>query len=240
MGIAIPAGYVEVRKGVYERKALCGDDVIRSMPLFRNGCGGAIPTSSLQLKELLVAPTSRDEVRDFIEKWHYSQSINGLRVAHCFQLLTPWGDMIGAAIFGAMAMSGQYKRFAERESDVIELRRLCCIDETPKNTESYFIGKMLRWLKKNTDYKVVVSYADADQGHSGVIYRASNFECLGFKKGGKIIMWNGKRYHDKAVRAKDYSGKIKPFAIRLRQALEKGEASYVPAEGKHTYVYKLK
>ena len=40
----------------------------------------------------------------------------------------------------------------------MELRRLVCIDDTPKNTESYFIGKTLRWLKHNTDVEVVVSF----------------------------------------------------------------------------------
>ena len=53
----------------------------------------------------------------------------------------------------------------------MELRRLCCIDETPKNTESYFIGRTLRWLRKNTGYKVVVSYADTHHGHEGTIYK---------------------------------------------------------------------
>lgn len=135
-------------------------------------------------------------------------------------------------------MANQWKRFSAKESDVIELRRLCCIDDTPRNTESYFIGRMLRWLQKNTDIKIVVSYADAEYGHKGTIYKASNFEYLGFQKGAKIIMWNGKKYHDKAIRTK-YNGNLKPFAIRLKQALQDGLAFYKDTAGKHTYIYKL-
>jgi hypothetical protein len=147
--------------------------------------------------------------------------------------------MIGAAIYGGMAMEGQYKRFSDSESDVIELRRLCCIDDTPKNTESYFIGKTIRWLKKNTNIKIIVSYADSDYGHSGIIYKACNFEYLGFRKGGKVIMWNGKRYHDKSIRVK-FNGSLKKFALKLIAALKCGEAKYVSAIGKHTFIYKLR
>ena len=52
-----------------------------------------------------------------------------------------------------------------------ELRRLVCIDDTPKNTESYFIGQTFKWLKKNTDIEVIVSFADEEEGHTGVIYK---------------------------------------------------------------------
>ena len=136
-------------------------------------------------------------------------------------------------------MANQWKRFGEREADVIELRRLCCVDDTPRNTESYFIGKMLRWLQKNTEIKTVVSYADAEYGHQGTIYKASNFKYLGFQKGAKVIMWGDKRYHDKAIRTK-YNGVLKPFAVRLKQALIDGLAHYKDTAGKHAYIYKLR
>lgn len=146
--------------------------------------------------------------------------------------------MIGALFYGRMAMANQWRRFGESADEVIELRRLCCIDETPKNTESYFIGWTLRWLKKNTEYKVVVSYADAEHGHSGTIYRASNFTFEGKRSGARVIVFNGKRYHDKAIRTK-YKGELKPFAKRLVAALENGQATYADTAGKFCYVYRL-
>jgi len=146
--------------------------------------------------------------------------------------------MIGAAFFGRMAMAGQWKKYGAVESDVIELRRLCCIDDTPKNTESFFIGAMLRWLKKHTSHKVVVSYADAEYGHTGTIYKASNFKYLGRATGAKIIVYDGKTYHDKTIRTK-YKGELKPFAKKIKAALASGEAVYKTTAGKHIYVYPL-
>jgi hypothetical protein len=190
------------------------------------------------VKNFKVIHVKRDYIADFTEKWHYSANINGVICDHCFGLFNE-GELIGAAIFGKMAMANQWKRFSDNPEKVIELRRLCCIDDTPKNTESYFIGKCLKWLTENTKIDVVASYSDLEYGHEGVIYKASNFECLGVQKGAKVIIYNGKSYHDKAIRTK-YNGTLKPFAQRIKDALETGEAYYKDTKGKVAYQYTLK
>lgn len=184
-----------------------------------------------------VEPCERKEIRDFIEKWHYSHNINGLLSSYCFKLMD--GDtMVGAMIYGGLGMANCWKKYAKSKEDIIELRRLCCIDDTPKNTESYFIGRTLKWLLKNTTIKKVISYADNTYGHKGVIYQASNFKHLGKTAKGRVIMWNGKRYHDKTIRTK-YKGELKPFAKKVKEALEKGEAYYEETKGKEIYLYDL-
>jgi hypothetical protein len=180
----------------------------------------------------------RAGIKDFIEKWHYSKSINGLMVDYCFKLVDDSGAIVAAMIFGRQAMADAWRKYGKQESDVIELRRLCCIDDTPRNTESFFIGKALRWLQLNTDIKTVVSYADPEYGHSGVVYKASNFKLVGTTAKGKVIYWNGKKYHDKSIRTK-YKGILKPFALRLLGALAAGEAYYAKTQGKNIYVYSL-
>lgn len=185
-----------------------------------------------------VNHVTRKEVSDFIERYHYSGSINGVIADYCFSMMDG-SKIIGAALFGRMAMVGQWKRFSNKESDVIELRRLCCTDEAIRNSESYMIGKMLKWLRDNTQIKIVVSYADAEYNHVGTIYKASNFKYNGFRQGARVIDWGGKIYHDKAIRTK-YNGKLKPFAIRLKNALENGEAIYKKTAGKHCYVYDIR
>ena len=194
--------------------------------------------SQSKVRDFKVDLCERDDIIGFVEHWHYSKSINGIISDFCFRLMDN-EQMIGAAIYGRLAMANQWKRFGESEADVIELRRLCCVDKTPKNTESFFIAKTLHWLKKHTQIKTVVSYADMEQNHVGTIYKASNFECLGQQAGAKVIMWNGKKYHDKAVRTK-YNGQLKPFAIDLQSAIEAGAAVYQPTAGKVAYSYKLR
>lgn len=123
-------------------------------------------------------------------------------------------------------------------TDILELRRLCCIDDTPRNIESYFIGKTLRWLIQNTEVKTIISYADNTYGHTGIIYKASNFKHVGKTPCGRVIVYNGKQYHDKTIRTK-YKGELKPFARKIKEALDSGEAYYLKTKPKEIYLYDL-
>lgn len=186
-----------------------------------------------------VRRVERSDIKDLIEKWHYSGSINGLMSAHCFGLFNPDGELIGGMIYGQLGMANAWKKYGDSPDEVLELRRLACIDDTPKNTESFFIGATLRWLKKNTHVRTVVSYADANYGHEGGIYKATNFEHRGMTAPGRVILHGNRKYHDKAIRTK-YKGELKPFALRLIAALADGSAHYETQVPKHIYVMTLR
>lgn len=181
--------------------------------------------------------STRKEVKDFIEKHHYSRSINGISSTFCFSL-KDGENIVGAMIFGNLAMANQWKKYGEKRDDVLELRRLVLIDNTPKNSESFFISRALKYLIKNTSVKTIVSYADVNYGHVGTVYKASNFTFKGKTSPGRVINWNGKRYHDKSIR-NSYKGEIKPFSLKIKQALENGEAYYEKQLPKNIYVYDL-
>lgn len=198
-----------------------------------------INESKGRVRDFKVVPCERKEIVDFIEEWHYSKNVNGLTTTYCFKLLDVEDNLIGAMIYGRIAMANVWKKYANAENELIELKRLCCIDNTPKNTESFFIGKTINWLKRNTSIKTIISYADTTYGHEGTIYKATNFRNVGMTKSGKVIMYKGKRYHDKTIRTK-YNGVIKPFALEIKKALNNGEAEYVNTLGKHIYLYELK
>lgn len=197
----------------------------------------------MALQGWYVKQVTRGEVTAFIEKWHYSGSINGCIADYCYALFSPTGEMCGAMFYGRMAMAGQWKRFREygieAESEVIELRRLTCIDDTPRNAESFFISRTIKLLKKQWGGKLIVSYADKEYNHSGTIYKASNFTQINDIPGAKVIVTDeGRRYHDKAIRTK-YKGELKPFAKRLKSMLENGTAHFAKTKGKHTYLYNI-
>jgi len=120
---------------------------------------------------------------------------------------------------------------------VLELRRLCLIDATPKNAESYFVGKTLRWLRKNTNWEFVISYADGEQGHTGVIYRASNFKYLGQTKPGKTLEVDGKPFHIRTLSMLD-----RPYGVEINKRYkEKDEGiKIIETLPKHIYTYDLR
>ena len=68
----------------------------------------------------------------------------------------------------------------ENKEKVIELHRLHIQDVTPRNAESWFIGKCLKEIKKDKPkIRGILSFADSTEGHYGVIYKASNFFSIG-------------------------------------------------------------
>lgn len=162
------------------------------------------------VKEFGVTPIERGAIKGFIEKWHYSHNTNGLKHRYCFAMFHK-GEMIGAALLGPPATPGVAEAYSCNGTlDVVELRRLCCIDETPRNTESYFIGQMVKWLKRNTKVDVILSYSDKTYGHEGTIYKASNFTLVGESPASDKILYNGKLYHDKALRVYNGSKAMEP------------------------------
>jgi hypothetical protein len=196
--------------------------------------------SAAQLSDLSGWSVERcgvELVRAFVERTHYSHSVDGVRVSWCFALLDRGGQLQGAAIFGGMGTTA-WRKWGTDDS-VVELRRLCCSEVTPRNAESYLIGKCLRWIRRYTDIAVIVSYADPNHGHTGIIYRASNFQYLGLSADTKLIEYDdGRVYHDRSLRAK-YNGQPKPFAVRLGNDLANGLCKYRVQKGKHTYIYRL-
>jgi hypothetical protein len=61
--------------------------------------------------------------------------------------------------------------------EVYELVRLWIADvPNSKNMESYCIGQSFHWLRKNRPkIKALLSYADNEAGHTGIIYQSTNW-----------------------------------------------------------------
>ena len=207
--------------------------------------------STLKVTDFIVEPVERKIISKFIEKHHYSHSTNGVQHIQCFAMFREgkFGfdkEMIGAAMYCYPSMPSTAKKYNPINPDRCwELRRLCCIDDTPTNTESYFIGKTLRCIRQNTDIEVIVSYADLEQGHEGVIYKASNFHLLGQSGGGRVLMVDGKMFH-----ARSMNQKQKPYGRELKRRWEnrKGHSFwdseetdmyYQDVKAKNIYVYYL-
>ena len=198
-----------------------------------------------KVSDFIVESVPRSAIQKFIEKWHYSHSTNGVQHTQCFALFDGM-TMIGAMMYALPSMKATAAKYNPINPDKCwELRRLCCIDDTPTNTESYFIGKTLRWLKQNTDIEVIISYADLEQGHEGVIYKASNFHHLGNNGGGRVLMVDGKKFH-----ARSMNQKQKPYGRELKRRWEnrKGHSFwdseetdmyYKDVKPKNIYVYYL-
>lgn len=151
------------------------------------------------IPETEFSPCSLEYVRDFVVGNHYSRTCpKGGLVSHCFSE-TIDGMLVGAAVFGHKAGNAEtgsiFVSPYNSSDDCRELIRLVMCDVMPRNSESRFIGRSLRWLRENTSLRGLLSYADPEHAHSGVIYRASNWLYTGLSHPTKKLIVDGKEIH---------------------------------------------
>lgn len=189
---------------------------------------GSIPISSLQVSECLL-----QDIKLFVEQTHYSHSVFGVTSEFCFSVKFD-GTVVGAAIFGKPAGMGVLKKYSEDgKFRCTELRRFVLADECPRNSESKMIAVMLKMLRKKGVQRIL-SYADPNAGHTGVIYKATGFKLLGKTAKRKHILWKGKKYPDRNVHQTNF-----PYHLELREALKNGEAIRFDIPGKFIYLRSL-
>ena len=179
-------------------------------------------------------------IQQFLEKWHYSSYVN-IQHKETFTLYREgnWGmpELIGVCVYTRPAgVSAAQKYYPEAPDRCLELRRLCLIDDTPKNAESFFIAKSLRWLKTHTNWEYVISYADPDQGHEGVIYRASNFKYEGVTSVGSQLEVDGELFHIRTLTMTQ-----RPYGQEINRRYKDGDPNVkiVKTKPKHIFTYKL-
>jgi hypothetical protein len=139
--------------------------------------------------------STKEEGKSLLLEKHYLHSIN---IPFDITFALKDGDrIVGIAVFSKVAFPLTARKYGTTKDRMIELRRLVCVDDTPRNTESFFIGSCLRWLSQNMDYDFVLSYADGKVGHSGTIYRATNFQFMGVANGKNVFLFGLKKHSRK-------------------------------------------
>ncbi len=160
---------------------LRADDVRDSMPLFRSGCGGVIPTSALQLQ---IARCNVHRACELNELWHSRfPKIDWSNVVRNKDYVCYVAELDAVAYAVAIWSSPIAANRLAEGSTALELRRMAIADDAPPNTASRMIGIMRRIIKKElTHITLLVSYQDTDV-HEGTIYKASGWKAVAQNKG---------------------------------------------------------
>jgi hypothetical protein len=99
-------------------------------------------------------------------------------------------ENLGISVGGAIFCNGRI----QYDKKYIEFSRMYLIQDLPKNSESQFIGNCLKSLKKKyPTYLGVVTWADLNRGHNGIIYKASNFAFDGMSRSVKKYQGKNKK-----------------------------------------------
>jgi hypothetical protein len=165
-------------------------------------------------------------------KYHYAQRIPIANVAFNVYEDNIW---CGVIIYGFGANKSIASSFGKWEGQVLELVRVALNGK--QTTTSQCVALSLKLLKKYAPcVDLIVSYADADQNHKGIIYQATNWIYAGLvneKTKGNFIIY-GKKMHPKSVHSKNW----KQSLDWIQQNVDKFATQEV-SRGKHKYLFPL-
>ncbi len=183
-------------------------------------------------KSLRLEKLSASAVRGIVSQNHYLHSMpTAARL--CFGVFHE-GELAGAVVFTAGARQGHRLLAGGRPEDVVTLARLWLSDALPKNAESRVIGVALRYLRRSTPWKMVLSYADPAAGHRGTIYQATGWLYLGRGcPSAYVDLGDGPLIHPRTVFSRYGSnriGQLRRTGVPARRRI---------VGGKHRYAYVL-
>ena len=129
--------------------------------------------------------------------WHYSKRMPKSKLAK----IGVWEDgvFVGAVLFGVGVTGDLVKRYGLKPTEGCELVRVAL--NKHKSPVSRINAIALRMLKaSNPGLRLVVSFADPEQGHVGGIYQAGNWIYAGMSDASDEYIYKGRRWQGRAFR----------------------------------------
>jgi len=149
--------------------------------------------------------------RQFIEQHHYAKGGSNTRV-YMHGLFSKYSTtLMGVAWWlPPTRVACESVNRAEWQR-VLSLTRLAVHPAVPKNGCSFLLARSIKIIKAEGRFCSLVTYADESQGHTGTIYKASNWDYIG--RTGPYPRWEdaeGKQVAQKATK-----NRVKEEMLRL-------------------------
>lgn len=175
----------------------------------------------MSAKEIIVKPIDKPTADKVVKKYHYSGKVvqnSNLNFGVYYK-----GLLLGAMQFGSPTDKRKMLPLVKNTlwNEMVELNRMAFSDALPRFSESRAISLAFKWIKKNSEIKWCISFADGTQCGHGTIYQASNFYLTQIKENSRIIeLPNGERTHfinfspsqknkyTKVMKAKGYTNEL--------------------------------
>ena len=203
---------------------------------------------------------TRDEAAPFLLEWHYMTYVPNKTSLRFYG----YEDESGISCIIALNHRPTNQHVARlhfgddwKALNIGELSRMACRDECPTLTESMFLSRVLKLVRK-LGYDAMISYADMAEEHEGGIYKATNWTYTGLRAP------NEKYYVDPCITVKGVESDsphmtgckwpdIVGTEVNWRQCRHKWNSSHgaglrrvlgdririEPGFGKHRFVYPL-
>tara|TARA_Y100000310_G_scaffold311675_1_gene358169 strand:+ start:992 stop:1669 length:678 start_codon:yes stop_codon:yes gene_type:complete len=189
------------------------------------------PTSEVEMdildkNEVEMQKIPSNLAKSIIMKHHYSHAFPASELCLGFYVKKKLNAVV---VYGQSASSTMKDSLPGK---YWELVRLFSFDWAGKNMESYCIGQSIKYIKRNhKNIKILVSFADPEQGHFGKIYQATNWLYSGVSIEDIWYIIDDKKVHPRTMNQR--------YGTRSKDKLEKLGVEYEikKLHGKHRYLY---
>ncbi len=174
--------------------------------------------------------TARD-ARHACKCFHYSRSMP--TASHIYNVFNDGGEWCGCIIYSPGANNHIGSEYGLVQGQVLELVRVALNGRQGHGRTSQAVSASLRMLHADAPLcKLVISYADAGQGHYGTIYQATNWLYVGERAGQGYVEVNGERLHKKAATSRYGTCNIDEIRHQAGEGVR-----WVESAGKRKYLY---
>jgi len=187
--------------------------------------------------DFYIDKVSKEEIKDLLYTHHYlkdeskdfKSGFNYGLFRSTFECPLNIGGCLGTCVFTGLPVPeiavGAFGLERNQQQGIYELSRLCIRPDIQKeeyNITSWFLSRCIRRFRKDATVRAILSYADADH-HTGVIYRACNFQYYGLTDPKKDFYYaDGTKHSRGSIRGADGEWRDRSRKHRYLMVFEKG------------------
>jgi hypothetical protein len=187
--------------------------------------------------EFYIDRVSKEEIKDLLYTHHYlkdeskdfKSGFNYGLFKSTFECPLNIGGCLGTCVFTGLPVPeiavGAFGLERNQQQGIYELSRLCIRPDIQKeeyNITSWFLSRCIRRFRKDATVRAILSYADANH-HTGVIYRACNFQYYGLTDPKKDFYYaDGTKHSRGSIRGADGEWRDRSRKHRYLMVFEKG------------------
>lgn len=166
-------------------------------------------------------------------KFHYSKRLPAQPMIG-FSVFNKKNEWCGVIVYNA-GIGNINKPYKLKKGQVSELVRMALNGKQEKTSKALSLSLKL-FKKHNPLVKLIVSYADSDENHLGIIYQATNWYFVSsHKTGDKYIDKNGKEIHSRAHSPKGYRIQFG----QIKKVVKTSELIRIKKGVKYKYIYPI-